>query len=135
MQSGIRTDPADWSDERQQRGLEGEEFAIEHLRASGWDIEAHRFRLGRLEIDVVARRGNLVAFVEVKTRRGSAFGSPLEAVTGAKKRELVRVARGWMDRHGRPGYVYRFDMIAVTLSKQDRPLIQHVEDAFRPGWR
>jgi putative endonuclease len=135
VQSGIRTDPAEWSDERHKRGLEGEGFAIEHLRTQGWIIEAHRFRLGRLEIDLVARRGNQVAFVEVKTRRGSAFGSPLEAVTGAKKRELVRVARGWMDRHGRPPYVYRFDVIAVTLSKQDRPLIQHVEDAFRPGWR
>jgi putative endonuclease len=72
--------------------------------------------------------------VEVKTRRGNAFGSPLEAVTWRKKREIVRVARGWMDRHGRPEDVYRFDVIGITLSAAGMK-IQHVEDAFRPGWR
>src|SRR2546426_10433759 len=53
---------------------------------------------GHTEIDLIARQGDLVTFVEVKTRRGKAFGSPLEAVTGAKRRELVKAARGWVDR-------------------------------------
>ena len=83
VSSGIHSDPADWSDARHQRGLAGEEQAIRYLQARGWEVVAHRFRVGRIEVDLIARRGHLVAFVEVKTRRGTAFGSPFEAVTGA----------------------------------------------------
>jgi len=74
------------------------------------------------------RQGDLVTFVEVKTRRGKAFGSPLEAVTGAKRRELVKAARVWVDRFGKPADIYRFDCIAIVDSK-----LEHVADAFRPG--
>lgn len=130
MYSGLRSDPADWKDPRQQRGLAGEEQAIGYLLARGWQIVAHRFRVGRSEIDLVARRGSLVAFVEVKSRRDGAFGHPLEAVRGPKRRDLVKVARAWMDRFGRPGDVYRFDCIGVVGRR-----FEHVEDAFRPGWR
>jgi putative endonuclease len=130
----IKSDPETWKDERHRRGLAGEGVAMRFLEARGWRVVSHRFRLGRLEIDVIARKGPVVAFVEVKTRRGSAFGSPLEAVTWLKKREIVRVARGWMDRFGRPEDVYRFDVIGVTLSAAGTR-VTHVEDAFRPGWR
>lgn len=91
--------------------------------------------MGRLEIDLVARRDSLVAFTEVKTRLGEAFGSPLEAVTAAKRREIVRVASSWLDRFGQPEDEYRFDVIGVTLRAGRGPRIEHVEDAFRPGWR
>jgi len=100
------------------------------LQSRGWDVVAHRFRVGRIELDVVARRGHLVAFFEVKARRGSAFGSPFEAITGAKRREIVKAARVWMDRFGQRGDVYRFDCIAIVDNK-----LEHLEDAFRPGWR
>ncbi|HEX9704006.1 MAG TPA: YraN family protein [Gemmatimonadales bacterium] len=130
MRSGIRSDPEGWTDERHQRGLAGEQEAMRYLETRGFTVVAHRFRAGRIEIDLVVRRGDLVAFVEVKARRGEAFGSPLEAVTGAKRRELVRAARVWMDRFGRPGDVYRFDCIGLTGNR-----LEHVEDAFRPGWR
>jgi putative endonuclease len=130
VHSGLRTDPDSWSDERQQRGLAGERQAIRYLEAGGWQVVAHRFRAGRVELDLVVRRGCLVAFVEVKVRRGPGFGSPLEAVTGAKRREMVKAARVWMDRFGEAGDVYRFDCIGITGGR-----LQHVEDAFRPGWR
>jgi putative endonuclease len=130
MSSGVRSDPTGWTDARHRQGLEAERRAMSYLLAAGWQIVAHRFRAGRSEIDLVARKGRLVAFVEVKARRGDAFGSPLEAVTGPKRRDLVRVARAWMDRFGRPGDVYRFDCIGIQGHRLD-----HVEDAFRPGWR
>ncbi|SRR6266545_985030 len=130
MDSGIKSNPEQWTDERHQRGLAGEEKAIRYLQSRGWDVVAHRFRAGRMEVDIVARRGALVAFVEVKVRRGAGFGSPLEAVTGAKRRELVKAARVWVDRFGRPSDIYRFDCIALTGNT-----LEHVEDAFRPGWR
>src|SRR6266853_4965052 len=108
VSSGIHSNPADWSDARHQRGLAGEEQAIRYLQARGWEVVAHRFRVGRIELDLVARRGRLVAFVEVKARRDAAFGSPFEAITGAKRREIVKAARVWMDRFGQCGDVYRF---------------------------
>ena len=130
MSSGVHSDPANWSDPRQQRGLAGEEQAIRYLQARGWSIVAHRFRVGRIEIDLIARRGALVAFIEVKVRRGLAFGTPFEAVTGGKRREIVKVARVWMDRYGERSDVYRFDCIGIADSR-----LEHLEDAFRPGWR
>lgn len=131
----LRSDPAGWKDPRHRRGLRGEEEAKSYLVANGWAVTDHRFRMGRLEIDIIARKGALVAFVEVKTRRGTAFGSPFEAVHWRKKQEIVRVARAWMDRHGRPSDVYRFDVIGVTIDQTGRTEIEHLEDAFRPGWR
>ena len=130
MRTGLRSDPAEWTDERHKRGLAGEQQAIQYLLSRGWHIVAHRFRVGHTEIDLIVRQGSLVAFVEVKARRGDAFGSPLEAVTGAKRRELVKAARVWVDRYGRPPDVYRFDCIALTDGK-----LEHLADAFRPGWR
>ena len=128
--NGVRSDPTAWTDDRHKRGLAGEEQAIQYLLSRGWHILAHRFRVGHKEIDLIARQGSLVAFIEVKARRGTAFGSPLEAVTGAKRRELVKAARVWVDRHGRPADVYRFDCIALIDNK-----LEHLADAFRPGWR
>ena len=130
VKGGLRSDPAQWLDERHKRGLAGEEQAIRYLLSRGCHIVAHRFRVGHAEIDLIARQGDLVTFVEVKTRRGTAFGSPLEAVTGAKRRELVKVARVWVDRFGRPPDIYRFDCIAIVDGK-----LEHLTDAFRPGWR
>ncbi|MGH7529926.1 MAG: YraN family protein [Gemmatimonadales bacterium] len=127
---GVRSDPASWTDPRHQRGLAAEEQAMRYLQSAGWHIVAHRFRVGHVELDLVARRGHLVAFVEVKARRGNAFGSPFEAITGAKRREIVKAARVWVDRYGTPSDVYRFDCIGFTDNK-----LEHLEDAFRPGWR
>ncbi len=131
----LKSDPKTWTDPRHVRGLYGEQVAIRYLSFAGWAITDHRFRMGRLEIDVVARRKRTVAFVEVKTRWGSAFGRPIEAVTWSKRRDIARVAQAWIDRHGREDYTYRFDVIGVTLSGTGPHRIRHVEDAFRVGWR
>jgi putative endonuclease len=108
---------------------------MEYLSSRGWKVVEHRYRVGRWEVDLVVRKDALVVFVEVKTRGSEAFGSPLEAVGWRKRREIVRVARSWIDRHGRPGEVYRFDVIGVKLGRSGGLEIEHVEDAFRPGWR
>ena len=131
----LKSDPKTWTDERHKRGLEGERVAARYLLARGWQLEAHRFRMGRLEIDLIMRRLNLVAFVEVKTRRTTSYGSAVEAVTWTKRREIERVALAWVDRRGRLNDTYRFDMIGVTLNEQGPPTVIHVPDAFRAGWR
>lgn len=131
----LKSNPDDWTDPRHRRGVRGEQEAASYLVSRGWEVLGHRFRMGRLEIDLVARRGRVVAFIEVKTRRGDGFGTPFEAVTWAKQREIVRVARAWMDRHGQPGDVYRFDVIGVKETPHGVATVHHLEDAFRPGWR
>ena len=90
-----------------------------------------RFRSGHRDIDLVAERDGLVAFVEVKARRGRQFGDPVEAVHWRKQRELTRSAAVWIDRHGRPNETYRFDVIGV-LVEGNSVRIKHIEDAFTP---
>jgi len=101
------------------------------LEAAGWRILARNFRYRRKEIDLIARRGVVVAFIEVKARAGPAFGHPLEAVTPAKRREIETVARAWVARYGRPEDTYRFDTVAVLCEEGKRPQLIHVEDAWR----
>lgn len=136
MRSRRRIIPSsEWKDARQRRGLWGEEVAIAHLIHRGWVIEAHRFRLGHQELDVVARRGELVAFVEVKTRTSLAWGAPAESVVWRKRRTIARVAEVWRQRHGRPGDVYRFDVIEVRVGEGGGRgyRVEHLEDAWRGG--
>jgi putative endonuclease len=141
----IKSDPQTWTDPRHLLGLEGEIVAKEYLERSGYRILEHRFRVGRFEVDLIAERSGLVAFVEVKTRRGGRHGSPAEAVTWGKRREMVRVAKAWEDRSGghaarraggQNGPVIRFDVMEVLFSPEGTVAsVRHIEDAFRPGWR
>jgi putative endonuclease len=102
-----------------------------YLVARGWRIEAHRFRLGHSDLDVIARRGHLVAFVEVKTRGSAGWGAPAESVGWRKRRTIARLAEVWRERHGRPGDEYRFDVIEVLVGPGQRPEVAHLEDAWR----
>lgn len=112
-------------------GRRGEDLAVAHLRCAGWTILDRNYRFGHREIDVVARRDGLVAFVEVKARRSARQAHPLAAIDGRKRQEIERVARAWIARHGRRGYAYRFDAVAVLETRDGDALIEHVEDAWR----
>jgi putative endonuclease len=111
-------------------GRLGEARAHSFLVERGWSIEARNYRFGRREVDLVARRGNLVVFVEVKTRAGDGFGAPEEAVTRLKRREIEIVAREYLWRHRLSDVDVRFDVLAVTVGRGVR--IEHLEDAWRP---
>jgi Holliday junction resolvase-like predicted endonuclease len=75
-------------------GDRGEELASRHLESRGWIIVSRNFRMGRKEIDLVARRGEVVAFVEVKTRAGTGYGHPLEAITWKDSAERRKRSAG-----------------------------------------
>lgn len=122
--------PPDWSDPRQRLGLSGEQRVIAWLTERGWAVESHRFRMGRLEVDLVVRRGALVAFVEVKTRRGHGYGLGRDAVGWRKQQAIARAAEAWRLRHGKPGDVYRFDVVEVDVGR-DGVRWAHIEDAWR----
>lgn len=114
---------------RQAFGELGEAIAARWLRRGGWRVVQRRFRSGHRDIDLIAERDGTVAFVEVKARRGTRFGHPVEAVNWRKQKELAKSARTWIDRHGQPAEVYRFDVIGVLVDGE-RVRIRHVENAF-----
>lgn len=125
-------------------GLRYERLAIHHLERRGFAVVDRNLRFGRNEIDLVVRRGPVVAFVEVKGRSGRGFGDPLVAITAHKRREIERVAAWWVAR--RYGAIleaggtsqlpiFRFDAVAVR-ERPGRPVeVEHVEDAWRPTRR
>ncbi len=123
---------SEWTDSRHRRGYAGEKAAMSYLLRLGWRIEAHRFRLGHHDLDLVARLGHLVAFVEVKTRRSVRFGHPVEVVSRRQQAIMARLAALWRLRFGLPGDQYRFDVIAVREgTSSTSPQLTHIEDAWR----
>ncbi len=117
---------------RRQVGQHGEELAAAYLSGQGWTILARNYRAGPKEIDLVACRDDLVAFVEVKTRTTTTGGAPLEPVRRLKRRAVETAARRWVYENGRPGTAYRFDAVAVEITREG-PQIDHIPDAWRPG--
>lgn len=113
-------------------GRRGEAIAADHLRSRGWTVLARNYRAGSMEIDLVVRRGRVVAFVEVKTRTTSSGGTPLEPIGRSKRRTVVSAARRWIHEHGRAGTTYRFDAVGVRIIGEEVE-IEHIPDAWRPG--
>lgn len=108
-----------------------ESLAASALERDGWSILARNFRDGPREIDLIARRGELVAFIEVKGRTDTSHHHPLEAIGPFKRRDLARAARLWIAAHGRRGDLYRFDAVSVIGPRSTSPRVEHVEDAWR----
>lgn len=111
-------------------GRHGEKLAESHLRRCGWRIIERNWRFHYKEIDLVARRDAVVAFVEVKARATGALGHPLETITAAKRRDLAIAARGWIALRGRAGESYRFDAVSVVRDRAGTH-VEHVEDAWQ----
>ncbi len=107
----------------------GERIAARWFERSGWRVLARRFRAGRRDIDLVIERDGLIVFVEVKARTGEQFGDPVEAVHRRKQRSLSQSAHIWIDRHGRSGEQYRFDVMGVLL-RDRKVFVRHVPGAF-----
>lgn len=124
-------------------GRRGEQIAREHVVARGWVVLATNWRCGRLgEIDIVALDGDVLVMVEVKTRSGTGFGHPGEAVTPRKLARLRMLAGRWLQvhrqaveqlsaRHGRDlprrWSAVRIDVVAVTLPSDAVPVVEHLE--------
>ena len=115
---------------RRALGELGERLAAQHLQAKGYRIRERNFRTREGEIDIVAELGDLLAFVEVRCRRGSRMGTAAESLTAAKQRRLVALAEAYgQAREGLPEQ-RRIDVIAVDLAPDGRLLsLQHIEGA------
>jgi putative endonuclease len=115
---------------RRDLGAFGERLAAAHLEAKGYRIRARNFRCREGEIDIVAEDGDCLVFVEVRTRRGDAFGSPAESVTLAKERRLLTVARAYLQEHTDVPPNQRIDVVAVELSRGRLLAVEHIEGAI-----
>ena len=110
-------------------GALGEKIACAHLRTEGRRILYRNFRApGGGEIDVVARDGRTLSFVEVKTRTSEEFGRPLDAVDNKKKKLMQRGASEWLRLLGTRDLPWRFDVVEVILLEGENPRVKTVED-------
>jgi len=116
--------------DRRSLALEGERLAAEHLARAGYRIVARNVRAGGVEIDLVAMRGGLVVFAEVKARRGRGFGAPEDAVDPRKCARLVRGARAWLREHAPGAARVRFDVLAVEPGPDGALQVRHLPGAF-----
>jgi putative endonuclease len=100
------------------RGAWGEDLAARHYRNAGYEVVDRNWRCPIGELDLVARRRDLIVFCEVKARRGAGFGGAVAAVDHAKQRRIRRLAAAWLAAHchdaGSGHWQVRFDVVAVT---------------------
>jgi putative endonuclease len=111
-------------------GRTGEDLACAYLETKKFSIVARGFRMFRGEIDIVARQGETLVFVEVKTRADDSFGRPEESVTPAKQRQIRRVAQGYLLAHPCGDAGCRFDVISILFRGPDDYRLEHFVDAF-----
>ncbi len=106
---------------RQGLGRTGERLAAEALMRRGYCILEQNYRCRHGEIDLVAEEGPDLVFVEVKTRRGTAYGLPEEAVTARKRQKLRELASHYLNAHDCSDRSWRIDVVAVQLSGNGKP--------------
>ena len=108
----------------------GERLAAEFLRKRRLKILKRNVRSQLGEIDLIAREGDEVVFVEVKTRTGATWGDPELAVSPSKQRKISLTALAFAERHNLRGHPLRFDVVAVVLHPGAGPEITHYPNAF-----
>lgn len=111
-------------------GAYGERVAVRHLREAGMVVLATNWRCARGELDVVARDGNALVFCEVKTRRSTVCGSPVEAVSPAKVRRIRVLATQWLSESGLHAPELRFDVVSVVAQAAGAARVEHLRGAF-----
>lgn len=118
----------------------GEDVAADHLARLGYEVRARNFQTrgrdefgyAQGEVDIVAERGDVLVFVEVRARRTAVFGGPEETITAAKRRRVVHAALAWLTHHQIHDRAVRFDVISVVKGATGTT-VQHLEDAFDAG--
>ncbi len=113
------------------RGAASEELAARYLEREGYQIIARNFSTAGGELDLVARDGDVLCFVEVRSRQDDAHGDPLETIDRRKRRRIIHAARAYLEALAQPWPEMRFDAVGIVLS--DPPRVTLVRDAFEVG--
>lgn len=117
-------------DDRQGLGRRGEELAAQQLAAKGLHIVTHNWRCEIGELDLVARDGECLVLVEVRTRRGRSMGSPEESITATKQARLIALGETYVQENDWAGD-WRIDVVAIEMDRRGRLLrMDHYENAI-----
>jgi len=109
----------------------GENIAVGYLRKHGYKIIRRNYKLRCGEIDIIAKEGEYICFIEVKTRTSAFFAEPYESVDYRKQKKLCRIAETWLSRHEPPDAPCRFDIISILFNRSiGLKEINHIKDAF-----
>lgn len=110
-------------------GSEGESVALQFLKKQGYTIIQRNFKTQIGEIDIIAKDGETIVFVEVKTRKNDTFGAPYESVNTAKRQKMKNVALLYLKKQKKE-LPARFDVISINCLQNGQKDIRHIRDAF-----
>jgi len=110
-------------------GRKGENVACEHLKKNGYKILKRNYKKKYGEIDIIAQKGDLISFIEVKTRNGTEYGLACEAVTKSKQEKIIRTAQIFIIEN-KINETYSFDIIEIYHLDGKIQKIEHIENAF-----
>jgi putative endonuclease len=119
---------------RQKFGRRSEELAVSHLKKRGYKILERNYRTRLGEIDIIARDGRSLAFVEVKARKSTSFGNPKWAVTPKKQMKISMVALEYLKRTGQSNAKARFDVVTIIADKTE-PHVELIQNAFELAYK
>jgi putative endonuclease len=111
-------------------GKTGEDLACRELERRGYAIIARRHRCRGGELDIIARDGPTLVFVEVKTRTREDFGRPIEAVDRQKQKRISRGGLNWLRMLDHPDILFRFDVVEVIIADDASPRLELIKNAF-----
>jgi putative endonuclease len=118
--------------DRRSNGVAGEDAAAALLVQQGYVIRARNFSCRYGELDIIAEKGEVLAFVEVRMRSSAVWGDPAHTVSGAKQRRVVKAALHYLFRYELQGRMVRFDVVSV-VGKGTRATVEHLPAAFDAG--
>lgn len=115
---------------RREIGILGEKLAGDFLRERGYQILETNYRSPYGEIDLIARQGDYLVFIEVRTKKSHGFGSPEESITQTKREHLIATAWHYLESQASPPRDWRIDAVAVELDYRNQPFrIELIENA------
>jgi putative endonuclease len=116
---------------RRETGLRGEQLAWDFLNKKGYQLVERNFRCPSGEVDIIARQGEMLVFVEVRTKKGRNFGSPEESITPTKMEHLRNTAMYYRQNHGSLPESWRIDVIAIEMNSRGQvDRIEQIENAI-----
>ena len=119
--------------ERLHLGKLGEEQAVARLKKEGYRVLARNYRNAFGEIDIIARDGKTLCFIEVRTRTQDWHGHPFESISPVKQKKIIRAARGYLAQQGTEDVAARFDVVAVIPDDTGGFTVELIKNAFEVG--
>ncbi|MEZ4807350.1 MAG: YraN family protein [Flavobacteriales bacterium] len=117
--------------EHNEKGAQGEQAACRFLMSLGYELLERNWRHGRHELDIIARQGEELVIVEVKTRSSDQHGAPAEEVKRGQRTRIIKAANAYVEGTNCEMRL-RFDILSVILHPGGKPYIHHIPDAFYP---